>query len=545
MQGSYPLLGPLPVAAPAWSEVTIVAGADVPQHGGMWFDRRVVAARPAAPADAVRRAGRTAAFLYALGAVYMLATAGQLPDGAAERIWLAALVAGLTSLTLLVVPWRRLPQWTSLLPPLWAFVILFWPLGLYAEALSHYLILYTLLFLYVGLTQPRGTSAAMLPLALLSLLPVRDEPSVLPPLFLIGPVVVAALLGELIAALLGQQRRVQQSLAVLLSATAELQAAATTRDAADVIARMCCSSLRADAVAVLLREEPGSTRLVNVNTAHAAVPPGELVVDAASGTSGIRTALDTGGVLFAADAATDPRLDRRVMSALGATSVLFIPLGAHMSFEGAAVAVFRRRHRGVDVTAQRAAEVLATQAGQVLRRVRESLALQDLAATDPLTGLPNRRTFFSRLVGLDPGDCLVFLDLDHFKDINDSRGHQAGDAVLRSFAVALSETVRAIDVCGRYGGEEFALLLPQTSPEDALLLIERLRQRWRIEMPGVTFSAGVATHARRSPTETLAAADTALYEAKAAGRDCARVAAAPPEDADGVSYLERRRRSGA
>ena len=515
----------------------------MPQHAGMLWDRRVVVARPGAQADAVRRAGRTAAFLYALGGAYMLATAHQLPDAAADRIWLAAVIAGLTAVTLLAVPWRRLPQWTSLLPPLWAFVILYWPIGLHAQALSHYLILYTLLFLYVGLTQPRGTSVAMLPLALLSLLPVRDEPAVLPAWFLIGPVLVAVLLGELIAALLAQQRRGQQSLAVLLAATAELQAAASTRDAADVIARMCCSSLRADAVAVLLREEPGSTRLVNVNTAHAAVPPGELVVDVASGTSGIRTALDTGGVLFSADAATDPRLDSRVMSALGATSVLFVPLGAHMSFEGAAVAVFRRRHRGVDVSAQRAAEVLATQAGQVLRRVRESLALQDLAATDPLTGLPNRRTFFSRLVGLDPGDCLVFLDLDHFKGINDTRGHQAGDAVLRSFAVALSASVRAVDVCGRYGGEEFALLLPQTSSDDALLLLERLRQRWRVEMPGVTFSAGVAVHTRRSPTETLAAADTALYEAKAAGRDCSRVAPVPPPDAAGVSYLERRRRA--
>jgi diguanylate cyclase (GGDEF)-like protein len=514
----------------------------VPPCGMLW-DRRIVVARPASSTDAVRRAGRTAAFLYALGAVYMLATAGQLPAAAADRIWLAALIAGLTSLTLLVLPWGRLPSWTSLLPPLWAFVILFWPIGLYAQALSHYLILYTLLFLYVGLTQRRGTAVAMLPLALLSLLPVRDEPALLPPLFLLGPVLVAALLGELIAALLAQQRRGQQSLAALLAATAELQAAVSTRDAADVIARMCCTSLRADSVAVLLREEPGSTRLVNVNTAHAAVPPGQLVVDVSSGTSGIRAALDTGGVVFSADAATDPRLDQRVVSTLAATSVLFVPLGAHMSFEGAAVAVFHRRRRGVEASAQRAAEVLATQAGQVLRRVRESLALQDLAATDPLTGLPNRRTFFSRLVGLDPGDCLVFLDLDHFKQINDTRGHQAGDAVLRSFAVALSAAVRAEDVCGRYGGEEFALLLPQTSAEEAQRLLDRFRRRWRVEMPGVSFSAGIAVHARRSPTETLAAADAALYEAKAAGRDCDRVAPAVAADADGVAYLDRRRRS--
>jgi diguanylate cyclase (GGDEF)-like protein len=494
-------------------------------------------------ADAATRAGRLAAFLYELGALYMLATAGQLPSYAGERIWAGALAAALTGAVLLVLPWHRFPPVASLGPPLWAFVVLVGPIGWYAHALSQYLLLYTLLFLYVGLTQPRWTSIALSPVALLSLLPVLLEDDLPPATLLVSPVLVAIALGELVGVLAARQTRAREHLGRLLDATQGLHAATSTREAADVVARLASTLLGADGALVLLREAPGSPVLVSVNAAHAPEQPGGVRIDLGGGSSGTRQAMLSGRVVFAAEAESDDALDQALVARFGVASALFVPLGDHGSFEGVAVAVFHRRRRSIDVLGQRAAEVIASQAGQVLRRTRESAALQDLAATDPLTGLANRRTFFSQLADVDRGDSVVFLDLDHFKNLNDTRGHQAGDAVLRSFAATLRDVVRQPDACARYGGEEFAVLLRATSAAAATEVLARLRSRWAVEAPGVTFSAGVAEHQDRSPTETLAAADAALYEAKRAGRSTDRVA--PPAAAADVVRLSDRRRSDA
>jgi diguanylate cyclase (GGDEF)-like protein len=454
----------------------------------------------------------------------MLATAGQLPSYAGERIWAGALAAALTGAVLLVLPWHRFPPVASLGPPLWAFVVLVGPIGWYAHALSQYLLLYTLLFLYVGLTQPRWTSIALSPVALLSLLPVLLEDDLPPATLLVSPVLVAIALGELVGVLAARQTRAREHLGRLLDATQGLHAATSTREAADVVARLASTLLGADGALVLLREAPGSPVLVSVNAAHAPEQPGGVRIDLGGGSSGTRQAMLSGRVVFAAEAESDDALDQALVARFG-------------------VAVFHRRRRSIDVLGQRAAEVIASQAGQVLRRTRESAALQDLAATDPLTGLANRRTFFSQLADVDRGDSVVFLDLDHFKNLNDTRGHQAGDAVLRSFAATLRDVVRQPDACARYGGEEFAVLLRATSAAAATEVLARLRSRWAVEAPGVTFSAGVAEHQDRSPTETLAAADAALYEAKRAGRSTDRVA--PPAAASDVVRLSDRRRSDA
>ena len=383
----------------------------------------------------------------------------------------------------------------------------------------------------------------MLPLALASVVPVLDN-SVVPLTFLLGGVVVSVLLGEVMAYLLAQQRSAQSGLSGLVDALEALQGATTTVEAADIVANLACTLLGADSADVLLRDEPGSSQLVNVNEARASAAPGAVTVDVTVGESGSSRAMATGEVLFSSDAAEDQTLDQSVVRRLGVVSALFVPLGAHGSYEGVAVATFRRRRRTIDPDARRAAAALASQAGQVLRRVREAAALQDLAASDSLTGLANRRTFFTRLASLGQGDTLVFLDLDRFKQLNDTRGHQAGDAVLRSFGATMRDVARDSDVVARYGGEEFAVLLPRTTPAAAHAFVDRLRDRWSVEMPGVTFSAGIAAHGGRTPTETLAAADAAVYEAKAAGRATTREA--PPAEllaaAAPVVELDGRRR---
>ena len=165
------------------------------------------------------------------------------------------------------------------------------------------------------------------------------------------------------------------------------------------------------------------------------------------------------------------------------------------------------------------------------------------ASTDQLTGLSNRRYFdeqLHRVLGESDRSglpaSLIMADIDYFKRVNDNFGHEAGDAVLKHVAAVFLEQVRAIDICARYGGEEIALLLPQTDLAGAVELAERLRRavsarnavhRGR-EIP-VTSSFGVSSYPQTARTRDalFPTADKALYEAKGAGRNCVRSAPIP------------------
>lgn len=151
-------------------------------------------------------------------------------------------------------------------------------------------------------------------------------------------------------------------------------------------------------------------------------------------------------------------------------------------------------------------------------------ALRRAATTDALTGLPNRRLVDERLAALRPGDSVVVCDLDRFKQLNDTRGHQAGDVVLVAFASALAAGLRPTDFAGRLGGEEFVLVLPATDLRAAAAHVDRIRADWAAGEPLVTFSAGVAEAGDEAGADVLARADRALYRAKRAGRDRVDVA---------------------
>jgi diguanylate cyclase (GGDEF)-like protein len=146
--------------------------------------------------------------------------------------------------------------------------------------------------------------------------------------------------------------------------------------------------------------------------------------------------------------------------------------------------------------------------------------MRQLAHIDTLTNLANRRDLDLRMAEARPGDTVVLCDLDHFKNLNDTLGHAAGDEVLAEFGLVIRASLRQLDYAARYGGEEFALLLPATSEQQAVTILARLRQRWSILQPTVTFSAGVAMcRPEQGPAQTLLEADQALYAAKAAGRN--------------------------
>ncbi len=187
---------------------------------------------------------------------------------------------------------------------------------------------------------------------------------------------------------------------------------------------------------------------------------------------------------------------------------------------------------------------MAARARTQIRRKRYTDFLRDnldqsleLAVTDQLTGLHNRRYMTGQLGALvkrathggDPVSALM-IDIDHFKKINDSFGHDVGDEVLREFAVRLASNVRAIDLPCRYGGEEFTVIMPGARLADAERVAERIRLHvagspFRVqggkEMLSATISVGVACTAgpEDTPEALLKRADEAVYEAKAGGRN--------------------------
>jgi diguanylate cyclase (GGDEF)-like protein len=175
------------------------------------------------------------------------------------------------------------------------------------------------------------------------------------------------------------------------------------------------------------------------------------------------------------------------------------------------------------------------------RALNLAIELQVQATTDALTGLPNRRHVIEaldkevhRAERSGRPLAIALLDLDRFKLINDTHGHPSGDAVLRSIADVLRRVCRTGDLVGRFGGEEFAVLMPETSREQAELVCERIRSaiaRRTIAYPNgafgrVTVSTGVAVWTDEEPSRKFVArADVALYQAKQDGRNVVRLAA--------------------
>ena len=223
-----------------------------------------------------------------------------------------------------------------------------------------------------------------------------------------------------------------------------------------------------------------------------------------------------------------------------AASLLAVPLRARGRTLGALVLTGARGT--FDASSRRVLEILANQAAATIQLIKDKEQQRQLAVRDGLTGLYNRRAFGELLVAALANEDrrpagslgLVMLDLDHFKKLNDTYGHPAGDAALRSLARLLDQHLRKGDQAARYGGEEFVVILPGLDAERSFGAAERLRlalEKHRFVFEGaripLSASLGVAVWPGdgREPDPLLAAADRALYAAKQAGRNRVMAAA--------------------
>jgi diguanylate cyclase (GGDEF)-like protein len=247
-----------------------------------------------------------------------------------------------------------------------------------------------------------------------------------------------------------------------------------------------------------------------------------------------------GGVVGKAWAGREPVLVRRLdpvddallFSVLPAAhNVVVVPLTVEGDPVGV-LAVERGGSLGIKIPARIVTMLaqFAAHAALAIRNARLLAEVERLAHVDGLTGVANRRAFEAALVreirrAKRGGGLLsvAVFDVDHFKAVNDSFGHQAGDAVLRDVAQILTAATRDVDVVCRYGGEEFAVILPACGPSDAMRVAERIRSAVADHrgLTSVTVSVGVASlPAHAVDGEGLiAAADEALYRSKDDGRD--------------------------
>lgn len=262
----------------------------------------------------------------------------------------------------------------------------------------------------------------------------------------------------------------------------------------------------------------------------------------------IGAALDSGRTVLASGAADDlpgpTHHNAPPLKLAGPRSVAAIPFAVDRWRSGVLLLRTARGERMLTREDVEFADIVVRAAVAAIRRAQalettraDNRRLEALATTDPLTRILNRRALLDRLTSemdrarrFDSSLCLLLLDVDHFKNINDTVGHLAGDRVLRQIAALLEDAARKVDVVARYGGEEFVAILPETSVEGATIFAERLRERIALhefdlgadDPAHLTVSIGIASFPslRVASTEDLfARADEALYRAKSGGRN--------------------------
>ena len=457
--------------------------------------------------------GYLVAAMWAVAAAFGLAVRAGMPPADLEVANAVPTLALVGSAVLAVVPWRRWPDCAALVPAVGGAVVLVLGVGAGSGQLLDYQMVIALLFAYTGITcRPRASLLAcaicVAALAVTTLGAQQDNVTEIG----LG-IVMYGLLGGLVALIMMRLRTEQERREAVNGALIALLGTSSAQEAADLAARLGADLLGVDGAAVLLADEPGSTLFRGV----AGLGPGEALVgvevDIATETTAMGRAVATSRPLFLDDARDNPMVAQRYVDALSARTTLYLPVAGDAGVLGVIVLWWITPGHPLDHGHDSALNLLSVQMGQVLERHRHLHHLDNVARTDALTGLGNRRQFDLALAGMQPGGGVLLLDLDRFKPVNDTLGHAAGDQVLADFADRLRRCTRAGEAC-RVGGDEFAVVFPDNGAAAVTSALRRLTETWPTPH-GVTFGHGFAEHAAGDPPRgTVTRADMALYAAK-------------------------------
>lgn len=488
------------------------------------------ALRAGAAPDPRRQAATRAALLFAVaGALAIVQSLPLMPAPDALRYQALGALDAAIALLLARLPWHRWPAraLVAVVPLALAVAVLFALVGrgLPVEVVFAF---HLVIAVWAGLSLPRWTVLKCAPLFLLAQLiphlPRGDWAQAANAAVTVT--VMVTLVGEVVAhvvARLEQARAESEQRARILRAVLLATQGFNTLRSDEVMAHVvsCVRDLGFDAAALsIIDARRGLYRLAYVS----GFPPDyrDDVHPLDRGITGLvwREARTTVVENYRAHPAAVPALRESGFDYLVATPV---------RVQGEVRAVLfgaRRQPQPLNGEMRDAFELLASHAGVALHNAQEfeaeaerSRQLQESASRDDLTGLGNRRHVEALLAGLRAGDALLMLDLDHFKRVNDTDGHAAGDRLLRELGDFLREAVRGSDAAARYGGEEFVVVARDGGPS-ADLVAARLLAGWRDRHPRTTMSIGWAVHrAGESGRQTLERADAALYRSKRAGRD--------------------------
>jgi diguanylate cyclase (GGDEF)-like protein len=473
-------------------------------------------------------AGRVAPFA---GAAIIAVVLVLLPPTSSDGSILTA-AAALTAVVIaaaLLVPWVRLPPWCQAAVPLtfFAVVALLRPAG--GGATSGYSPLMMLPILWLAIYGSR----VQLGLAI-----VATGATFLAPRILVGDplypstgwresviwVATGLLAGSAIQKLVDQSRHRTADVAALGAITRAITAGSDPRP------ELCAAAQVVAGAAFAILFEPQVDGILVATAGSGGVELG-LHVDPKTDSCATAEAWRTGTRIYLADAAVDPH-SSKLAGRANARALLCQPVTRRERTTAVLVVGFSESHQHAPASALYLVELLAAEIGTAIDRADLVALLDSQARSDPLTGAANRRSWDEEIDrelarARRTGDPLTvaLLDMDHFKDYNDTYGHAAGDVVLRDLVTAIRAELRTGDVIARWGGDEFALALPGCDLEQAQTISSRLL---RLVPGGQTVSIGLTQAlAQDTPRTLIERADTALYTAKDGGRNQVKTYEAP------------------
>jgi diguanylate cyclase (GGDEF)-like protein len=427
----------------------------------------------------------------------------------ALALLLSAVYATFTNWSQLAPLWRLGPAVVAVLAVLGA---IFWansaatphaPIGFAAAAV--------VILSYVGFVLPPGSAFFFSPIVVLALLAAYlAEPPRLRQISLALPLVavpIAALLGELVSALTDRSLRTanrfssrKERLTRLEDVLRRFRRPSSLEEAAAEVAGAAIEIFDVERSTVVLRDNHEQLISVTLGPSSDEVPDPETAKLVAETIGG-----------------DEPRL----VPTRSSQSLLVLPLPAADVPAGAVVVqpiAPDDPEYSLDL-----ARLFGTQVGIAIEHLFKISELEHATTRDELTGIGNRKHANTLLDSLEDGDAVILLDLDGFKEINDSQGHAAGDQMLQDLSGHLRKCLRDSDTSARLGGDEF-LVVARKAFADPLAVADRILIGWSRDGKGTTISAGVALHEPNvATTDTLERADQALYQAKAAGKNRAHM----------------------